>query len=324
VDGMNQGGDDKSGQMIPEEEIAETAAAWVARLASKTATAADRADLKAWLDADPAHAAAYQEFTALWGELGGVKAPDFVKTIKRRRRRRVAANVCAAGLIAVLVPALYNMGAIDRLRADYYTSVGEVKQIALEDGSTLHLDTDSAVRLRFSTAERHIDLLRGTAFIDVAHDTARPLIISDGSVNARAVGTHFAVDRDAEPTKVGVEEGRVEVSLGTRRVLLGAGEAARPDDKGGLLVFKEDVATATQWRNSKLIFSGQPLRSVLKTLARYRHGQIVLWDQAIGDAPVSGVFDTGNTNEALRIIASTLPVTVDHYSEFFVLIRARP
>src|SRR6266567_3587390 len=45
----------------------------------------------------------------------------------------------------------------------YATAHGEQRSWALPDGSTLQLNTDSAVRTRFSRGERLVELLRGQA-----------------------------------------------------------------------------------------------------------------------------------------------------------------
>ena len=56
-----------------------------------------------------------------------------------------------------------------------------------------------------------------------------------------------------------------------------------------------------EWREGRLVFSGQRLATVLAELGRYRHGRIVLRDARAGQRLVTGVFDPHDT-DARRIV----------------------
>lgn len=307
-----------------DERRAEQAAGWVARLQSRDATDEDRRDFRAWLAQDPANAAAYDEFQKLWGDLRAVPIPkDRLKKL-RVSRRAVVGNIVAVGLIAVLATATYRLGFFDRLRADHYTSVGEVGRFTLEDGTRVDLNTDSAIRVRYSPTERRIELLRGEAFFDVTKNPSRPFVVEDSALRATALGTRYGVRRDdASSGDVQVEEGRVEVASSRSRVTLGPGDLARVSADGALSVETTDVASRAAWREGKLVFSGQPLREVLATLERYRHGRIVILDETAASRKVSGIFDLKDTDEALDVLESSLPVTITRLTGMMVVVRSR-
>ena len=100
----------------------------------------------------------------------------------------------------------------------YATTTAGYERARLDDGSTLELNAASAVRVQFTAAERRVKLESGEAHFAVAHDTARPFIVSAGGIAVRAVGTAFnvryATGGDIEVT---VTEGKVAVS-GVERV----------------------------------------------------------------------------------------------------------
>ncbi|MBB3773928.1 transmembrane sensor [Angulomicrobium tetraedrale] len=301
----------------------EEAAGWVARLQSRDATDADRREFRAWLAGNPANAVAYEELQSLWGDLRAVPIEkDRLKKL-RLSRRAVTGNVVAVGLIAVLATTLYQLGFVDRLRADHYTTVGEVGHFTLEDGTRVDLNTDSAIRVVYSSAERRIELLRGEAFFDVAKNPARPFVVVDDVLRATALGTRYGVRDQGTGSDVQVEEGRVEVASSRSQVALGAGDVARVDRYGALDVSTADVASRLAWREGKLVFSGQPLREVLATLERYRHGRIVVLDEAAADHKVSGIFDLTDTDEALALLQAGLPVTITHLTGMMVVVRSR-
>ncbi|MEI2297284.1 FecR family protein [Ensifer sp. MJa1] len=308
-----------------DDSILEAAAAWVARLQSDDATAADRKAFDVWIGEHPDHRAAYDELRALWSDLEDVPISEGrLGELRAQRRRRVGGFVglCLAGGLAILsLTTPYG----DRWRADYYTGVGEVRRIALEDGTEVDLNTDTALVVRYEQGLRRVWLLRGEAFFNVAKNPQRPFVVEDGSLSATALGTRYSVGSAGAdfPTDVQVEEGRVQVEAAGQNAILGAGEAATIDPEGRLSLTKTDVAAGTAWRDGKLVFSRRPLRQVLATLERYRHGRILLLDGSVGDLEVSGIFDLHDTDDALQVLEASLPLRVLRLSGLMVVVQSR-
>lgn len=273
--------------------IDEEAALWVARLQSPDATAQDRARFAQWQSRDPAHAAAYEELSALWGHLADapVRAP-------RRRRAAVAAAV------AILLAVILGPEILLRLQADAVSGIGQIVHLDLPDGSRLDLDSDTAVALDFNDRSRNVHVLRGAVFAEVVADQARPFTIHAGDLSARALGTRYG----ASAQDVIVTEGTVEAtSPGTRRILH-AGDAARLRD-AGLDALPADPA-ATAWRKGQLVFSQRPLAEVVDELRRYRHGRIVVLNGAAEGRKVSWVFSVDDTDAALDALAQGLGLRI--------------
>lgn len=304
--------------------VLEAAAGWVARLQSRDATDGDRHDFENWLARDPAHRAAYDELRQLWGELREVPLDSERFKTKTKTRRVALGNVVAIVVVVALSAMLYRLGLIDRFRADYYTAIGEVRSVVLYDGTRVDLNTDSAITVSYSSGERRVQLLRGEAFFDVAKNSARPFIVAEGAWRATALGTRYSV-RAVPPSEgdVQVEEGRVEVSNGEDRVVLAAGDAVSLNGTRQLSITKTDVANQTAWRAGKLVFSGRPLREVLATLERYRLGRIVVLDERAASQTVSGIFDLSDTDQALEVLESSLPLSIHRLSSMLVVVRSR-
>jgi transmembrane sensor len=128
---------------------------------------------------------------------------------ERRRYRLLAAVSCAL----VLVTALWWRS---ERYPSYSTDIGERRSITLADGSTVDLNARSLIRIEFSSAERHVELLDGQALFQVAKDKNRPFTVRSGNATVRAVGTEFDVYRKANGTTVTVLEGRVAVYSSAR------------------------------------------------------------------------------------------------------------
>ncbi|MFK3780744.1 FecR family protein [Agrobacterium sp. NPDC089420] len=321
--GRNDGGpiDDS----LTDDSLAEEAALWVARMQSADATAAEREAFHVWLRADAAHASAYEDMQSLWGELGEIELAPAGQQKRRGPRRAMLAGVAGLCLIGLAALFAQKSGLTDRWQADYYTEIGETRVLALEDGSRISLNTDTAITVHYSASERRITLLRGEAYFDVAKNPDRPFVVEDGVLTAKALGTHYSVRAGSGvlPQEVQVEEGRVEVTTDTDVAVLTPGETVTLGDDGRLVRANKDVANSMAWREGKLVFSGQPLREVLDTLSQYRRGRIVILDEAAARQRVSGIFDLKDTDQALTILEESLPVSVSRLSNMLVFVRSR-
>ncbi|MES5099084.1 FecR family protein [Agrobacterium sp. BA1120] len=310
---------------LPDDGLADEAALWVARMQSSDATEADHSAFQQWLASHPSHPSAYDEMKSLWGDMRDVHIllPVDRKGLGSGRAVAITLGViCLLGLAALL---FQQIGVVDRLQADYYTAVGETRVVTLGDGTQVALNTDAAIQIRYTARERRIVLLRGEAFFDVTKNPQRPFIVDSDGLTAKALGTHYSVraENGSLPQEVQVEEGQVEVATQAGAALLGAGDVVTRDIDGKLLRSKQDVANNTAWREGKLVFSGQPLREVLKVLEQYRHGRIVVLDERAARLNVSGIFDLKDTDQALRILEADLPVAVTRLSGIMVVVRSQ-
>ena len=190
--------------------IEDAAIAWLTERGDGFSPARER-EFAHWLRADPLHAAAVTRLEQTLGLLG--ELPEFRSELNTAFNR--AAPVVAfppataeppaprrwsrafawTGVAAALA-----LGAVTGWRAlqppreiHFTTTVAGYERARLDDGSTLELNAASAVRVQFTAAERHVKLESGEAHFAVAHDTARPFIVSAGGIAVRAVGTAFTV-----------------------------------------------------------------------------------------------------------------------------------
>lgn len=125
-----------------------------------------------------------------------------------RQSRRLA----VAASVAFLTLATATLLWFQFYRAPTYAAdVGEQRSIRLPDGSTVELNSRSRLRVRFTEAERTVELLEGQALFNVAKNPARPFIVRSDETRVRAVGTQFDVYKKRSGTIVTVVEGRVAV-----------------------------------------------------------------------------------------------------------------
>lgn len=291
---------------------------WFVRMKDEHVSEEDRRAFDDWLAIDPGHAAAYDRANALWSRFDIVK-PEYerLRTSGRIGRRgfmvgSLVALVAGSGTYILSQPGLF---------ADYKTDVAERRSLTLADGSTVELDGYTALSVRFTDMERRLILHRGQAFFQVAPDRDRPFIVEAAMGNVRALGTAFDIKIMPDLVTVSVTEHSVAVqTLHTDSVVVQSGWQVSYDDKGILSPKQIDLSLVQSWRQDRIVFEDVPLRRVLDELERYRRGRIILMDSSIGDIPATAIFDTKQPENALRIIAETLPVRILNMNGYIAVI----
>lgn len=308
--------------------ILDEAAEWYIRRDGGMLSATERADFERWMS-DPENRAAYAEIDAAWREVAALPRPAVASAHRVSSRRSLWRGIrqqalAAAAAIVLIVGAGYGLDLPMRLQADAYTATGQTRTVALSDGSSVVLNTASAIAIDYSPGARRIRLLRGEALFTVAKDASRPFLVDADTGEARALGTAFAVRREDEGVSVTVLESRVSVSYLAGRspvVELSPGETVRYSSVGVGAVRSVDASAETAWQRGKLIFVDKPLGEVITELNRYHAGRIQIADSSISAHPVSGVFDTRNPIGVLDTIEETLGLHSTRLTNLLILLH---
>lgn len=191
----------------------------------------------------------------------------------------------------------------------YATGRAEVLALTLEDGSALHLDGLSKVRVQFSKSERRVTLISGQALFQVAHNAKRPFYVTSGAATVRAVGTQFDVNQDERGTSVTVVEGRVEVSNRGhvhQRAYVNAGEQTRvpagPQTWELPTVEPANAPAATGWVNKHLELEATPLEQVVTEFNRHSQRTLVLDDPQATSYAIGGIYSLDDPEAFVRFL----------------------
>lgn len=301
---------------------------WLLRLQASPDDAAVRAGLDAWLAASDAHRQAWQSIERVWqvsGELpvaGAPPAGSVVELPRARRTRRVLAIAVAA--LAACV-ALYFAPVLQlRLLADHRTSIAELREVTLEDGSVVHLDAGSAIAVRYGETRREVALLAGRAFFKVSANRERPFVVLAGDVSVTVTGTAFDVHSSSDDVTVAVQSGTVEVEERGRLAGTLTGGEQLSVNRGSRQVVKSEIAAqdVASWRERRLVVDGATLAEVVEELGRHHAGVIVLRDRALAERRITGVFDLRRPVEALNVIARSQHGSITEITPYVLVISA--
>jgi transmembrane sensor len=324
-----------------EHALDEAAAEWL--FEREEGLAPGRAEaFAAWCQRDPRHAQAVarmERTLALLDEMPAIRAD--VERHRPADRTQTAttphpgAHVLTfprlawlAGLAAALVLGFFiwhERSTPAPVEARYAADAAAQRTLVLADGSVLDLNADSDVSVRFTADERRVTLAKGEAHFQVAHNAARPFIVTAGDVSVRAVGTAFNVRLATGAVDVLVVEGKVKLAREaepasaaptTASPLVQAGERvqlSREDRAATPKIEKIDAASIRAlltWENPLASFADVPLRDVVARFNRRNVTQLVLEDAELGDRKVGGTIALDQVEAFVRLLAQDGDVVV--------------
>jgi len=353
--------------MIPNEDkvraaIAEQAGEWLVANDDGPLEARDSAALAAWLKASPVHVEEFLGVSVIARDLREARSdPEYsletvlararaeddtpiqplwsrvitpVRGISSRRWLTAAATMAAVVVLSLGLFSLWNVRPIAQLSAPgattalhFETRHGEQLSRRLPDSSLVHLNTDSAITIRFGKMERLVTLTSGQADFEVAHDPERAFRVFAGSAEVVAIGTKFDVRLEGDSTVVTVVEGRVAVGpsplltkLGPhsgqnhplRFVRLGADQQIRvAEGEWPATPTAVDAQRTTAWLRRQIVFDQEPLERVAAEFNRYAPKPIEIATPALRNLQISGAFATDDTEAFIAFLRSLKGVQVE-------------
>jgi transmembrane sensor len=307
------------------EQIDREAAQWLARLDSQPESEALRAQFESWRSA-----AAYLRLSIAWARMDRLRAlsagqssidSDALRVQSERDRdaasgksRKVVGYewrraAIAAGFVLLTLGGLVLVNGFSG--ETLTTQVGGFARARLTDGSTVELNTGTRLTVHMDDASRRVELVAGEATFSVAHEPARPFIVSAGEATVRAVGTRFNVRRRMESVDVLVTQGTVRVARArsdgpgvSSSALVSAGEsaliAATHIDRAPVTPALADRALA--WHHGSLEFESSTLAEIVAEFNRYNERRIVIDDPDLATMQIGGRFSATNPDGFVHVL----------------------
>jgi transmembrane sensor len=300
--------------------VVRAAAQWLALLESGGATEQDRANLQRWRDTSASHEHAWQKAQALRQRftdlpsalaLSTLDRPDPGRRLVLKRALGAAALVPAAWLISRQLP-------LEVWRADLHTATGERKQVQLADGSSLQLNTASAIDVDMPS--RQVKLVEGEMSLKVA--SISPLTIQTRFGQVVVSQSEVCVHQDNRGCQVSVFNGAVQLQpLQGSALTLRAGQQVKLQAAGAGAVQTFDVLQPG-WREGVLMANNQPLGDFLRELDTYRPG-VLRWEPELETLRVTGSFRLDDTDRILALLSASLPLDVQMRTRYWVTLLPR-
>jgi len=341
--------------------IAEQAAEWLVANDEGPLDDHDSAALAAWLKTSPLHIEEFLGVSAIARDLTDARTdPEYsleailararaeddpaAQPLRPRRidavaheapRRWIAATVAMAacallslGLLWMrhVTPEEHPAEPLSAATLHLETRHGEQLTHRLADDSVLHLDTDTAVNIRYGKKQRSVTLLSGQAEFEVVHDSDRPFRVFAGPAVIVDLGTQFDVRLERDSAVVTVVEGQVTAgpaSMGQRTgsstqdgapgfVRLGANQQLRiAQGEWPGAPIDVDAQSATAWLRREMVFDHEPLERVAAEYNRYAPKPIEIATPALRNLLISGVFTSDDPEAFIAFLRSLKGVRVE-------------
>jgi transmembrane sensor len=209
----------------------------------------------------------------------------------------------------------------------YATDFGEQRIVELDDGSTIHLNTQSRVRVRYDAASRNIRMISGEALFKVERDSLHPFRVYAEQSVIQALGTQFNVYRRPTGTTVSVLEGSVRIapisaakrlnssgdgkSSAQRIESLDIGQEATIALEGQIVTRKIDVRQAAAWRQHRLVFDDNALADIAAEFNRYnQRPKIRVEDARAAAQRFAATFDADAPESLVQVLQTNPGLTV--------------
>lgn len=336
--------------------IEQQAADYLAALAGEPDEAL-RAEVAAWIEADPHHAVAFARAEAVWdmtarlhradesvpganpeaealsGAGGAARQAESARyrddlsrpvvfVTDPARRRFLALGAAALSCTAVGALSLHYWMRPDRIA----TRIGEVRDIRLPDGSHMHLNTATEVELSFARGRRLIRLISGEAFFRVSGAGAVPFFVDAAGAVIRALDSAFNVRLRSDLLELVVAEGAVAVRAAAEAArTVTAGEAAFVRSQAVTItpVDRAELEQKTAWRDHMVELNGETLVQAVQEFNRYRTAPLIIGDSRIGGYRVGGRFDTGQAEQFVAAMEENFPIRGVRGSDGSILLLYR-
>ncbi|WP_116091767.1 FecR family protein [Sphingomonas crusticola] len=318
--------------MSPTEEFGEIpeptrreAADWFARMRSPEA-AASRQAFEDWYN-DPGNARAYEQIVGRWEQSAFIGATPTGRSRYLPRASLAARHpawAMAAALIAVagatgLIVARFRPHSAPTEIAEVassqrFASGGTLREVALGDGSHVTLDRASLLLVSYSDSRRAMRLEQGRARFDVAHDAARPFVVSAGAGEVTAHGTLFDVALRGEVATVTLLRGTITVagrSAASPPRWLRAGQQIVVTRTGSALETTAVAPRTAAWLPPMIEVDRMPLEQAASEIGAGAK-QRIRFVGTVGALRITGAFRAGDLEALARAAAAMFDLRLEH------------
>lgn len=305
---------------------------WFVRLQAAQGDPVTARAFRAWMEGDRRRAAAFEKVAEMWGApefllatQNVAKATGFSAPQQKPRRRSLTKKAAAGATAVVLAFGLARLPELSLwLRADHVTAAGEQRVIPLPDGSTMTLNTGTAVALDFSKGRRGVRVLEGEAYFDVRPEPDRPFQVVGQFGQVIVKGTAFSLKIEHDEDNVVLSRGAVDVArLAQSRdhAVLAPGQTVSVTAAAILPVRRVDADRSLAWLEGRISFYDQPFGQVLNDLRRYYPGRIYVVHRRIEQVAVSGNYKLDQPALVIHSLAEAAGATVTTLPGGFLILR---
>lgn len=295
-------------------------------------------ELNNWKNADKSNLAEYIDFKEIWKHSSRLKLPfqiDLPKSLATTSQKAgilkrpikwlpVFAQIAAVFILAILLSGIYNLVLApkpkNKIESIVYQNVkatyGTQSRVDLADGTVVYLNSGSSLRFpnSFNGAKTRNVELTGEGHFSVAKNSEQPFVVDIHKMQIKVIGTTFNVDAypDNATITIALVEGTIQLQQKsgeniTELMELKPNQVAfyKPLENKLWQRTEDDLNKYTAWTDGKIVFSNDPVNTVIQKLNNWYNVDIELSDKKLEKYRFTATF----IDEPLEQVLSILNLT---------------
>jgi hypothetical protein len=201
---------------------------------------------------------------------------------------------------------------------------GRRSNLILSDGTKLWLNSGSRAIFPtvFTKKEREI-YIEGEAYLEVAHDAAKPFFVVTDKIHVKVLGTKFNVSAYHEDPAASVVlvEGCVQATVDSKNLTMKPNQLLTYEKNSGVTSLQEtNVLTYVSWKDGWMYCDKEPMESIAAKLSRYYNIKIEFKDPSAKELTLTGKLDLKTQcTDVFTAISSTAPIAFDMQDDKIVI-----
>lgn len=193
----------------------------------------------------------------------------------------------------------------------YHTAFGEIKSIALNDGSMVVLNTNTTLKIpRFGFGKRSREVfLEGEAQFSVKHTSDdQPFIVKTAkNFEVLVLGTEFNVYTRSSGAKIVLNKGKIQLKYGKdsakNQIMMKPGDLVTIDKANKIKkIIPLEIEQFSAWKEHRFVFNETSLEEMMQLFKDNFGLKIIIEDKELLTWTVSGSFTAVNAHELLETL----------------------
>lgn len=202
---------------------------------------------------------------------------------------------------------------------------GEKKEIELDDGSKIFLNSGTKITYPENFKEDRKITLEGEAFFEVAPNPEKPFRIKSGTIETKVLGTSFNINAYAKGReKISVNSGVVQVTYGnnsSQKVTLTKNMQISFYKDNTPAITKMNSDNYNAWTNDIIVLDKTSLGETAKILENWYDVHIEFADPSLKKFTISGKFKEEKLETVLQSIALIKDLEINYKNPKSIIIR---
>ncbi|MCE6992485.1 FecR family protein [Dyadobacter sp. CY323] len=231
-----------------------------------------------------------------------------VETIRPVVYRRLNwAYLAAASVIFILAAGFWLT--LQKSQLTYRTAYGEVREIKLDDGSSVTLNARSEIRITEDIANKKVRevWLLGEAYFKIAKRNGAKFIVHTAETQVEVLGTTFNVNTRRKQTRVVLAEGKVQLLSGNNPALvMKPGDMATIGKDSQVRFKRVQPNHYDSWKESYIVMDDKPVSEIAEAIEDNYGIRLQFQDSSLLAKRLSGKLATKNPEQFLENLSTIL------------------